>query len=47
MLRKVKDKITKLNVVGEVKNPGFFPISINSTSIKNVIKMAGGFTQRC
>jgi len=34
----------KVNVVGEVKNPGFFPISINNTSIKNVITMAGGFT---
>ena len=34
----------KVNVIGEVKNPGFFPISINNTSIKNVINMAGGFT---
>jgi protein involved in polysaccharide export with SLBB domain len=35
----------KVRVLGEVKNPGYFPISINSTSVKNVINMAGGFTK--
>jgi polysaccharide export outer membrane protein len=34
----------KVNIIGEVSHPGFIPITINKTSVKEVIKMAGGFT---
>jgi len=34
----------KVNVIGEVLNPGFIPITNNNTTLKDVIKMAGGFT---
>jgi len=34
----------KVNVIGEVLNPGFIPITNNNTTIKDVIRMAGGFT---
>lgn len=34
----------KVNVIGEVKKPGTIPISYKNTSIAEVIKRAGGFT---
>lgn len=34
----------KVNIIGEVSHPGFIPITINKTTVKEVIKMAGGFT---
>lgn len=36
----------KVNVIGEVINPGFYPITNNNTRIKEIIKMAGGFTSK-
>jgi protein involved in polysaccharide export with SLBB domain len=36
----------KVNIIGEVINPGFYPITNNNTKIKDVIKMAGGFTSK-
>jgi len=32
-------------VLGEVKSPGYVPITKNSTDLKNVIENAGGFTE--
>lgn len=34
----------KVNVIGEVKKPGLIPITYKSTTISEVIKRAGGFT---
>ncbi|MCU0343039.1 MAG: SLBB domain-containing protein [Ignavibacterium sp.] len=34
----------KVRVIGEVLHPGLIPITNNKTTIKDVIKMAGGFT---
>ncbi len=34
----------KVNIIGEVIHQGFIPITKNNTSIRDVIKMAGGFT---
>ena len=34
----------KVNVIGEVTHPGFVPITKNNTNIRDVIKLAGGFT---
>jgi len=34
----------KVNVIGEVKNPGYIPITDKNTTIRDVIKIAGGFT---
>ena len=40
----IKRQDYKVNVIGEVLNPGFIPITNNNTTIKDVIRMAGGFT---
>ncbi|MGE5797151.1 MAG: SLBB domain-containing protein [Ignavibacteria bacterium] len=34
-----------VTVIGEVKSPGKIPITKNTTTLKNVIEKAGGFTQ--
>lgn len=39
-----KRKDYKVNVIGEVKEPGYVPITFNSTTIADVIKAVGGFT---
>ena len=36
----------RVNVIGEVVNPGYYPITDNATKIRDVIKMAGGFTPK-
>ncbi len=40
-----KRKDYKVNVIGEVKEPGYVPITFNSTTIADVIKAVGGFTE--
>jgi protein involved in polysaccharide export with SLBB domain len=44
----VADESKKLdynvNIIGEVKNPGFISISKNKTTVRDAIRMAGGFT---
>ncbi len=40
-----KKKDYKVNVIGEVKEPGYVPITFNNTTIADVIKAVGGFNE--
>lgn len=47
-IRVIADETNKKSftvaVLGEIKSPGYIPITKNSTNLKNVIESAGGFT---
>jgi protein involved in polysaccharide export with SLBB domain len=36
----------KINIIGEVKHPGSIPITDNTTTVSEVIRLAGGFTTK-
>lgn len=38
-------KVTVL-VTGEVRRPGYYPINFKTTTVKEVVEMAGGFTEK-